>query len=68
MGFVNSDVTNEGQLKPDAPAAQLYNLKSDLGQHSNVLAQHPDIAAKMQQRVEQLKLIKAKSPKPKTGE
>ncbi len=68
MGFVNSDVTNEGQLKPAAPAGQLYNLKSDLGQHSNVLAQHPDIAAKMQQRVEQLKLIKAKSPKPKTGE
>ena len=45
-----------GQIKPDAPQAQLYNLKDDLPEHTNVIAQHPDIAARMQARMDELKL------------
>lgn len=58
MGFINSDVDDKGQSKPDAPSTQLYNLKDDLPQHRNVVAQHPDIAARMHARMEELKLIR----------
>lgn len=67
MGFTNSDIDSAGQLKPDAPAAQLYDLKKDPGEHSNIVAQHPDIAAKMRKRIEELKLIKGKPIKPKSA-
>lgn len=67
MGFTNSDIDREGQLRSDAPAAQLYHLKTDLAQQTNVIAQHPDIAAKMQQRMDELKLTRRKAPKIKTA-
>ena len=55
LGLTNSDVTADGKIKPDAPKAQLYNLKDDLPQHTNVIAQHPDIAVRMQARMDELK-------------
>jgi len=58
LGLTNSDITADGKIKPDAPKAQLYNLKDDLPQHTNVIAQHPDIAARMQARMDELKLKK----------
>ena len=64
MGFRNSDIDSNGQIKPDAPAAQLYNLEEDPEQHNNVIAQHPEIAEKMQGRMNELKLIRRK-PAPK---
>ncbi len=56
LGLTNSDVDAQGQIKPDAPKAQLYNLKDDLPQHTNVIERHPDIAARMQARMDELKL------------
>lgn len=41
-GQQNSDIEN-GKIKPDAPPAQLYNLKDDLGQHNNVILKHPEV-------------------------
>ena len=56
LGLTNSDVDARGTIKPDAPQAQLYNLKEDLPQHTNVIALHPDLAARMQARMDELKL------------
>jgi arylsulfatase A len=67
MGFTNSDIDSEGQIKPDTHEAQLYNLKTDLAQHKNIIVQHPDIAEKMQKRMDELKLIKRKNAGPKNG-
>jgi arylsulfatase A-like enzyme len=55
LGLTNSDITAEGKLKPNAPTAQLYNLKDDLPQHTNVIAQHADIAERMQSRIDELR-------------
>ncbi|WP_082379317.1 sulfatase-like hydrolase/transferase [Pseudalgibacter alginicilyticus] len=38
-GQINSDVLN-GEIKKDAPSAQLYNLKDDPSQTTNVYGQH----------------------------
>ena len=35
MKFQNSDVDENGQIKPGVSAEQLYNLDDDLGQHTN---------------------------------
>ena len=43
---VNSDIEN-GEIRPDAPKAQLYNLKSDPTQKVNVIRDHPMIAESM---------------------
>ena len=45
-GQVNSDIEN-GEIKPDAPPEQLYNLAEDPFQRVNVIREHPDIAARM---------------------
>lgn len=47
MGVTTSDVDEEGQIKPDAPETQLYNLATDPGQTTNVVGQHPERAAEM---------------------
>ena len=45
-GEVNSDVEN-GQLKPDAPKAQLYDLQTDPSQARNVIREHPEVAERL---------------------
>lgn len=67
MGFLNSDIDSEGQIKPGAPAAQLYNLNDDPEQHRNVVAQNPEIAERMHARMHELKLIRRKPDKKKDG-
>ena len=47
-GQINSDVNDEGQLKAEAPPAQLYNLDIDPQQKVNVYHENPDIIEKMQ--------------------
>ena len=49
-GEVNSDLS-EGRIKPDAPAAQLYDLETDPAQARNVILAHPDVAARMKARL-----------------
>ena len=50
-GEINSDITTDGKLKPDAPPAQLYNLAADPRQQMNVIRAHPDIAERLRQQL-----------------
>ena len=50
----NSDIENV-RTKPNAPEAQLYDLKYDQSQTINVIRQHPKIAAGMRAELEQIK-------------
>lgn len=54
VGGKNSDMEN-GKLKEDAPMAQLYDLKTDPNQTQNLFDQYPDVAAKMDTRLTELK-------------
>jgi arylsulfatase A-like enzyme len=49
-GEVNSDI-EDGRIKPDAPADQLYDLASDPSQSRNVVREHPDVAARLKARL-----------------
>lgn len=53
-GQINSDI-EDGKLKPDAPDAQLYNLTADPTQKVNVIAEHPEVAARLKHQLEQLR-------------
>lgn len=46
-GQTNSDFTADGELKPDAPPAQLYDLEADPHQATNVYNEHPDVVAQL---------------------
>jgi arylsulfatase A len=50
LGRVNSDYDKDGLLKADAPKEQLYNLRTDPEQSTNVIAEFPEIAATLAQR------------------
>ncbi|MFI3306432.1 MAG: arylsulfatase [Rikenellaceae bacterium] len=52
-GRVNSDIEG-GKVKPDAPKAQLYNLKEDLTQTTNVINDYPEIVAQMESRLHEI--------------
>ncbi len=54
MGFINSDIDEHGQIKPDAPSDQLYDLSTDLAQTKNLSREQPERAAAMRARVEAL--------------
>jgi len=53
MGFVNSDFDGN-TLRPDAPPGQLYNLRNDLTQTTNLYEQHPELAAFLDMRFREL--------------
>ncbi len=50
---VNSDIEN-GKVKEDAPKRQLYNLKADFHQKTNVIREHPEKADQMQKRIQDI--------------
>jgi hypothetical protein len=54
-GEVNSDVTPDGKIKPDAPEERLYNLENDPRQAVNVIRKYPEIADEMRKRLSNLK-------------
>ena len=54
MGFKNSDVDEHGQIKPGAPKEQLYDLGKDISQATNIAREHPERAASMRARVDEL--------------
>jgi arylsulfatase A-like enzyme len=54
MGLANSDIDEHGKIKPDAPAAQLYNLRSDPSQATNLFRDRPDMAAQLRSRLDDL--------------
>jgi arylsulfatase A-like enzyme len=53
-GSENSDMEN-GKLKEGAPAAQLYNLEEDPNQTQNRFNNYPEIVAKMDARLKELR-------------
>lgn len=54
LGLATSDVDAQGKIRPEAPAVQLYNLASDVGQSRNVAPAEAARAAAMGQRLEAL--------------
>ena len=60
LGLTNSDVTVQGKIKPDAPPAQLYNLRDDLPQATNRFTAEPEIAKRLAARLDEL----LRRPKP----
>ncbi len=56
-GFLNSDVDAHGKVRPNAPAAQLYNLETDPFQRTNVIAREPERAEGMRRRLEEILLV-----------
>ena len=50
MGFTNSDIDEHGQVKPDAPPEQLYNLATDLRQRKNLAVEQPERVRAMRAR------------------
>jgi len=57
-GQVNSDIQN-GEIRNDAPPAQLYNLSSDLFQAENLYDEHPQIVSELEELL--LKVFEKKS-------
>lgn len=51
VGAKNSDFTDKGKLKPEAPAAQLYDVVADPAQSTNVITSHPDVAQRLEARL-----------------
>jgi arylsulfatase A-like enzyme len=64
MKFTNSDIDTDGQVRSGAPETQLYDLTQDLEEHRNIVGEHGDIAARMQARMDELKLVKKSKPAP----
>jgi len=54
MKFQNSDVDENGQIKPGAPTEQLYNLENDVGQHTNLAAIQPERLKTLRERFQVL--------------
>ena len=50
MKYQNSDVDENGHIKPSAPAEQLYNLDDDVAQHTNLAARQPERLKAMRER------------------
>ncbi|MBA3353216.1 MAG: arylsulfatase [Blastocatellia bacterium] len=55
-GFRNSDIDEDGRIKPGAPPDQLYNLADDIAQAHNLTREEPERAAAMHARMKELKL------------
>jgi arylsulfatase A len=52
-GEVNSDIA-DGNIKPDAPPHQLYNLANDPSQSTNLASKHPDVVEKMERQLKEI--------------
>lgn len=57
----NSDIEN-GELKENAPPAQLYNLKTDLSETENLFEQYPEIVKEMREKLEEIRNSKKTRP------
>jgi len=57
----NSDI-EDGKIKPDAPDAQLYNLKEDFRQSTNVIRENQEIADMMKEMLASIKAGKSTRP------
>jgi len=55
LGQTNSDYNADGTLKADAPKKQLYNLRTDPRQSTNVIREHPEKAAELAKRFTEIR-------------
>lgn len=55
LGFTNSDINPEGRVKPGAPPAQLYNLKTDPAETTNLYSSRPEIVKRMSGLLDRIK-------------
>ncbi|RMG34774.1 MAG: arylsulfatase [Planctomycetota bacterium] len=55
-GERNSDVV-DGRIRPDAPPAQLYDLRSDLSQTTNLWRERPDVVRRMEALLKQARAL-----------
>jgi len=62
LGFVNSDYTAAGKLKPGAPPGQLYDLSSDLSQTKNLYTQYPERVTELSALFEKIRREPASRP------
>ncbi|MEW4562071.1 arylsulfatase [Bremerella sp. JC770] len=60
-GSINSDIDN-GQIKKNAPRAQLYNLEEDLSQTTNVYRDHPEVVEEMEALLDAYRPKKTAAP------
>jgi arylsulfatase A-like enzyme len=54
MKFLNSDVDENGKIKEQATLEQLYDLKVDLPQTTNLASREPERLAKMRERFKEI--------------
>ena len=54
FGYKNSQHDADGKLLPDALSEQLYNLREDPSQTTNLAAKHPEIAKQMAARLKEI--------------
>jgi len=54
MGLENSDLDADGKLLPDAPPAQLYNIREDPGQRVNRYREQPALVERLSARLTEL--------------
>jgi arylsulfatase A-like enzyme len=54
FGYKNSQHDADGKLLPDALPEQLYNLREDPSQTTNLAAKHPTIAKQMAARLKEI--------------
>lgn len=59
LGLENSDYNADGTIKPDAPDAQLYNLRADPRQSRNVILEYPEKATELAAKFHEIKNSKA---------
>ncbi len=58
---VRKNLIPKGKAKPDL-AIELYNLKTDIAETTNVASQHPDIVAKIEKIMREQRTISAEFP------
>ena len=61
-GRENSDIA-DGKVRAGAPRAQLYNLKDDLGQTTNLFKTHPEVVSRMAAELAKYPAVTAASQK-----
>ena len=54
FGYKNSQHDAEGNLSPDALPDQLYNLREDSSQRTNLAAERPEIASQLAARLKEI--------------
>ena len=66
-GQTNSDLARDGGIRADAPDRQLYDLTADPAQTTNVVDDHPDVARRLHERLQELTAAAQTRPTEQAG-